>query len=99
MGSLGVLRKTTMVCVPLMSHSVEQLVGDMFQAKNEGADLVEIRLDFLKEFDPVKDLRTIVGCRPLPIVVVYRYVVIINAFRTSSMLTPHTPSYVYHCFS
>ncbi|KAJ0707318.1 putative 3-dehydroquinate dehydratase, Shikimate dehydrogenase (NADP(+)) [Helianthus annuus] len=61
-----------MVCVPLMSHSVEQLVGDMFQAKNEGADLVEIRLDFLKEFDPVKDLRTIVGCRPLPIVVVYR---------------------------
>ncbi|KAF5790684.1 putative 3-dehydroquinate dehydratase, Shikimate dehydrogenase [Helianthus annuus] len=72
MGSLGVLRKTTMVCVPLMSHSVEQLVGDMFQAKNEGADLVEIRLDFLKEFDPVKDLRTIVGCRPLPIVVVYR---------------------------
>ncbi|KAL8231857.1 hypothetical protein R6Q57_001635 [Mikania cordata] len=72
MGSVGVLRNTTMVCVPLMSHSVEQLVDDMLQAKNEGADLVELRLDCLSEFNPDQHLRTIVCNRPLPIIVVYR---------------------------
>ncbi|KAK1432383.1 hypothetical protein QVD17_09279 [Tagetes erecta] len=72
MGSVGLLKNTTMVCVPLMSHSVEQLVCDMFQAKTEGADIVELRLDCLTEFVPEKDLRTIVSSRPLPIIVVYR---------------------------
>lgn len=74
MGSLGVLRNTTMVCVPLMRHSVEQMVGDMYQAKIEGADLVELRLDCLKEFNPQRDLQTLLRNKPLPVAVVYRYV-------------------------
>ncbi|XP_076948340.1 bifunctional 3-dehydroquinate dehydratase/shikimate dehydrogenase, chloroplastic-like [Bidens hawaiensis] len=72
MGSVGLLKKTTMVCVPLMSHSVEHMVDDMVRAKNEGADLVEVRLDCLTAFEPARDLPTIVCNKPLPIVVVYR---------------------------
>ncbi|KAI3669321.1 hypothetical protein L6452_40553 [Arctium lappa] len=72
MGSVGVLRNTTMVCVPLMSHSVEQMVSDMYQAKVEGADLVELRLDCLKEFNHHRDLHTLLRRKPLPVAVVYR---------------------------
>ncbi|KVH92227.1 Aldolase-type TIM barrel [Cynara cardunculus var. scolymus] len=72
MGSVGVLRNTTMVCVPLMSHSVEQMVSDMYQAKVEGADLVELRLDCLKEFNHQQDLQTLLRRKPLPVAVVYR---------------------------
>nr|XP_043615181.1 bifunctional 3-dehydroquinate dehydratase/shikimate dehydrogenase, chloroplastic-like [Erigeron canadensis] len=72
MGSLGVLKSTTMVCVPLMSSSVQQMVNDMYQAKIEGADLVELRLDFLKDFNPKKHLPALICNNPLPVVVVYR---------------------------
>ncbi|KAJ9561640.1 hypothetical protein OSB04_006800 [Centaurea solstitialis] len=72
MGSVGVLRNTTMVCVPLMSHSVQEMVSDMYQAKIEGADLVELRLDCLKDFDHRRDLETLLRRKPLPAAVVYR---------------------------
>ena len=46
-----------MVCVPLMSEYVEKMVGDMFEAQIEGADMVELRLDCLKHFQPKRDPR------------------------------------------
>ncbi|KAL8117047.1 bifunctional 3-dehydroquinate dehydratase/shikimate dehydrogenase, chloroplastic-like isoform X2 [Apium graveolens] len=72
MGSLGVLKYTTTVCAPLMSSSVEEMVSDMFKAKAQGADVVELRLDCLKVFDFRRDLRLILSNRPLPVIVVYR---------------------------
>ncbi|XP_071732300.1 bifunctional 3-dehydroquinate dehydratase/shikimate dehydrogenase, chloroplastic-like [Rutidosis leptorrhynchoides] len=72
MGSVGVLTKTTMVCAPLLRHSVEQMVSDMYEAKIEGADLIELRLDSLMNFDPNRDLPTLLSNKPLPVVVVYR---------------------------
>nr|GLL37254.1 bifunctional 3-dehydroquinate dehydratase/shikimate dehydrogenase, chloroplastic-like [Ipomoea trifida] len=67
MGSVGLLKNTTMVCAPLMAPSVEELINGMYKAKAQGADLVEIRLDSIKDFNPQKDLETLLTNKPLPV--------------------------------
>ncbi|KAK4337764.1 hypothetical protein RND71_042251 [Anisodus tanguticus] len=72
MGSVGLLKNSAMVCAPLMAPSVEQLVHDMLQAKAQGADLVEIRLDAIHNFQPHKDLPLLLTSKPLPVLILYR---------------------------
>uniref|UniRef100_A0A5B6ZQ17 Shikimate dehydrogenase substrate binding N-terminal domain-containing protein n=1 Tax=Davidia involucrata TaxID=16924 RepID=A0A5B6ZQ17_DAVIN len=72
MGSLGMLKNSTMICAPLMSQSIEQIVDDMYQAKAQGADLVEIRLDCINNFQPRQDLEILLQNKPLPVLIVYR---------------------------
>ncbi|KAJ6996139.1 bifunctional 3-dehydroquinate dehydratase/shikimate dehydrogenase [Populus alba x Populus x berolinensis] len=72
MGSVGVLTNSVMVCAPLMAESVEQMVIDMHSAKAQGADVVEVRLDCINEFQPSQDLETIIRNKPLPVIIVYR---------------------------
>lgn len=55
-----------------MAQSVEQMVSDMYQAKAQGADVVEVRLDYIKNFQPRQDLETILRNKPLPVLIVYR---------------------------
>ncbi|CAL9153078.1 unnamed protein product, partial [Musa hybrid cultivar] len=64
--------RMTLLCVPLVSKTVEQMVADMAAAKACGADLVEIRLDHLSNFDPRRDLQLLLDDRPLPALVTYR---------------------------
>ncbi|PKA56668.1 Bifunctional 3-dehydroquinate dehydratase/shikimate dehydrogenase, chloroplastic [Apostasia shenzhenica] len=66
------MAEATLVCVPLVAKSVEQMVGEMAAAKDGGADLVEIRLDHLASFDPRRDLGVLLSSRPLPALVTYR---------------------------
>ncbi|KAL4202573.1 hypothetical protein AMTRI_Chr02g221780 [Amborella trichopoda] len=63
---------TTLLCVPLISHSVEDMLVQMNRAKASGADLVEIRLDHLEAFRPSEDLQRLLRDRPLPALVTYR---------------------------
>ncbi|CAN4110220.1 unnamed protein product [Withania somnifera] len=72
MGSVGSLKNSTMVCAPLMAPSVEQLVHGMLEAKAQGADLVEIRLDAIHNFQPQKDLQVLLKNKPLPVIILYR---------------------------
>ncbi|CAH9087140.1 unnamed protein product [Cuscuta europaea] len=72
MGSVGVLRNSTMVCAPLAAPSVEELITGMHKAKSQGADLVEIRLDCIQHFNPKQDLEMILTNKPLPVLIVYR---------------------------
>ncbi|XWS42672.1 hypothetical protein CRYUN_Cryun16bG0034200 [Craigia yunnanensis] len=72
MGSTGMLNNSIMICAPLMAQSVEQMVKDMHQAKAEGAQLVEIRLDYIKNFQPHQDIQIILKNKPLPVIIVYR---------------------------
>ncbi|KAL0425396.1 UNVERIFIED_CONTAM: Bifunctional 3-dehydroquinate dehydratase/shikimate dehydrogenase, chloroplastic [Sesamum radiatum] len=60
-----------MICAPLMAESVEQMLSDMHQAKMDGADVVEIRLDCISNFQPHRDLKLLLENKPLPVVVVY----------------------------
>ncbi|KAL5712828.1 hypothetical protein ACHQM5_014957 [Ranunculus cassubicifolius] len=64
--------KTTMICVQIMSESVKEIVDEMVEAKMQGADLVEIRLDYIKDFQPMDDLKIILTDKQLPVQVVYR---------------------------
>ncbi|KAL5712830.1 hypothetical protein ACHQM5_014958 [Ranunculus cassubicifolius] len=63
---------STLVCVPLMADSVSQMLIDMEKAKENGADLVELRIDYLKEFNPKHDLQKLIKESPLPTLVTYR---------------------------
>lgn len=72
MGSVGFLKNTTMICAPLMSESVEQMLKDMQKAKAEGADIVEITLDCIKGFQPQTDLEILLKNKPLPVISVFR---------------------------
>ncbi|PIA44593.1 hypothetical protein AQUCO_01700294v1 [Aquilegia coerulea] len=72
MGSLGMTKNSTMICVALEGQSVKQIVYEMIEAKTQGADLVEIRLDYIKDFQPSRDLEILLKDKPLPVVVVYR---------------------------
>lgn len=73
MDNVGVLKDKAMICAPLMCQSVEQVVKDMHMAKAQGADLVEIRLDFVSDLHSQRDLKIILTNKPLPVIIVYRY--------------------------
>ncbi|RWW29858.1 hypothetical protein GW17_00005599 [Ensete ventricosum] len=68
----------TLLCVPLVSKTVELMVADMAAAKACGADLIEIRLDHLSNFDPRRDLQLLLGDRPLPALVAEDFVRLIS---------------------
>ncbi|XP_064972105.1 bifunctional 3-dehydroquinate dehydratase/shikimate dehydrogenase, chloroplastic-like isoform X1 [Musa acuminata AAA Group] len=62
----------TLLCVPLVAKTVEQMMADMAAAKASGADLVELRVDHLSAFLPGRDLPLLLRDRPLPALVTYR---------------------------
>lgn len=68
----GGRRNSTLICAPIIADSVEQMVSQMRKAKELGADLVEARLDFLKDFNPKQHLQTLINNRPLPTLITYR---------------------------
>ncbi|GLT60536.1 hypothetical protein SLA2020_332980 [Shorea laevis] len=55
-----------------MAESVEQMVKDMYEAKAQGADVVEVRLDHINNFKPQEELEIILKNKPLPVIIVYR---------------------------
>ncbi|KAF3440499.1 hypothetical protein FNV43_RR18783 [Rhamnella rubrinervis] len=71
-GNEGIRKNPTLICTPIMAESVEKMVIDSGKAKASGADLVEIRLDSLKFFNPHDDLKTLIRDCPLPTLFTYR---------------------------
>ncbi|XP_062084609.1 bifunctional 3-dehydroquinate dehydratase/shikimate dehydrogenase, chloroplastic-like [Humulus lupulus] len=72
MGSVGMKKASTLICAPLMAKSAEEMVRGMRQAKAQGADVVEIRLDCINNFHPHKDLEIILKDKLLTTLIVYR---------------------------
>ncbi|KAI4301862.1 hypothetical protein L6164_035100 [Bauhinia variegata] len=62
----------TLLCNPLLGTTVNQMVNEMRKAKEIGTDLVEIRLDCLRSFNPRPDLEALIKQSPLPTLVTYR---------------------------
>ncbi|KAJ4749954.1 Shikimate dehydrogenase (NADP(+)) [Rhynchospora pubera] len=62
----------TLVCAALVATTVEEMEKDMARAKSLGADLVEIRLDFLHHLQPDIDLPRLISNRHLPVLVTFR---------------------------
>ncbi|KAK5813744.1 bifunctional 3-dehydroquinate dehydratase/shikimate dehydrogenase, chloroplastic-like [Gossypium arboreum] len=65
-------RNSMLICVPIMAESVDQMLVQMQKAKDFGGDLVELRVDFLKNFVPRQDLAILIKQAPLPTLVTYR---------------------------
>ena len=63
-----------LVCASVAAATVEEALALMAQAKREGADVAELRLDLLDaaRFDAGRDLPALLAARPLPVVVTYR---------------------------
>ncbi|XP_027121145.2 bifunctional 3-dehydroquinate dehydratase/shikimate dehydrogenase, chloroplastic isoform X1 [Coffea arabica] len=68
----GTRRNPTLICAPLMADTVDQMLSLMQKAKLSGADLVEIRLDWLKSFNPRTDITNLIKHCPLPTLFTYR---------------------------
>lgn len=64
----------TLICVPLVARTVEEMVADAVAAAAAGGDLVEIRLDFIEGFRPREHLPLLLRGCPLPALVTYRFV-------------------------
>lgn len=71
--SAGMRKNETLICAPIMGDSVHIMKIYMHKAKVSGADLVEIRLDSLKTFNPFEDLNTLIKDHPLPQLFTYRF--------------------------
>ncbi|KAL8159913.1 hypothetical protein V2J09_001450 [Rumex salicifolius] len=56
-----------------MADSVDQMLAQVRKAKEQGADLVEIRLDYVKNFTPDGDLKTLIKQSVLPTLITYRF--------------------------
>ncbi|KAK6122966.1 hypothetical protein DH2020_043293 [Rehmannia glutinosa] len=69
---VGMRKNQTLICAPLMADTVDQLVELMHKAKLKGADIVEIRLDHLKSFNPQGDIEKLIKECPLPTLFTYR---------------------------
>ncbi|KAG5559983.1 hypothetical protein RHGRI_003313 [Rhododendron griersonianum] len=72
MGSGGIRKNSTLICAPLMGDSIDRMLIDMSKAKSSGADLVEVRLDSLKSFNPRRDIEILIKQCPLPTLFTYR---------------------------
>lgn len=71
----GMRKNPTLICVPIMGESVDKMVVDMGKANASGADLVEIRLDGLKNFNPRENIKTLIKESPVPTLFTYRFVI------------------------
>ncbi|KAI4343243.1 hypothetical protein MLD38_027771 [Melastoma candidum] len=68
----GGRRNSTLICAPVMAESVDQMLSQIRTAKELGADLVEIRIDYLKNFSPKQDLEVLIKQSSLPTLITYR---------------------------
>ena len=73
MGIREIRKNQTLLCAPIMAETVDKMVINMDKAKQSDADLVEIRLDSLKSFNPYEDLKTLIKECPLPTLFTYRF--------------------------
>lgn len=65
-------KKSTLLCSSLTAPTVQGMIDESKEAQMAGADVVEIRLDFLQEFHPEQDLERLLRQIELPSIVTYR---------------------------
>lgn len=72
-GGVEMKRDRTLICAPIMAATVDDMLVDIGRAERLGADVVEIRLDYLKEFDDLrKEIGVLIEGSTLPTLITYR---------------------------
>jgi 3-dehydroquinate dehydratase/shikimate dehydrogenase len=64
--------KRTQLCTSLVAPTIEGMLAEAQEAVANGADIVELRLDYLEQFSPEEDLPRLLKQCPLPAIVTYR---------------------------
>ena len=62
------------ICAALSANTVEGMLAQEVEAKETGADVMEIRLDLIHDFEAKRDLPRLMNARSLPAIITYRYV-------------------------
>lgn len=62
----------TLLCTSLVASTVEGMLAEAQEAVQNGADIVELRLDYLESFSPEADLPRLLKECPLPAIATYR---------------------------
>ena len=70
--SAAVDTSKTLLCTSLTAATVDGMLAEAQEAVAAGADIVELRLDYLENFDAQRDLPPLVTSCPLPVIVTYR---------------------------
>lgn len=60
----------TRLCVPLTASTVDQMIADLDLAASSGADMIELRLDYLHEYDDASLRRLMAEAARFPIEVI-----------------------------
>ncbi|KAG2496617.1 hypothetical protein HYH03_005438 [Edaphochlamys debaryana] len=63
---------TSYITTSVTATTVEAFLAEIQEAAASGVDIIELRLDFLTDFDPERDLERITQACPLPYIVTYR---------------------------
>ena len=63
---------STLLCTSLTAATVEGMLSEAQEAVTAGADIVELRIDYLETFNPQTDLPKLLQECPLPSIVTYR---------------------------
>ncbi len=62
----------TLLCTSLTAKTVDGMLAESQEALAAGADIVEIRLDYIENFNPEADLPRLLETCPLPVIVTFR---------------------------
>lgn len=63
---------STKLCTSLTATTVQGMLAEAEEAKRAGADIVELRIDYLESFSPEADLPVLIQKCGLPAIVTYR---------------------------
>lgn len=62
----------TYVCSSVTADSLEGMLAEIGEATAAGVDIIELRLDFLREFDPETHLKALMEACTIPYIVTFR---------------------------
>jgi 3-dehydroquinate dehydratase/shikimate dehydrogenase len=61
-----------LICTSITADSMEAFLQEIAEASATGVDIIELRLDFIKDFEPMKDLERLMAACSMPYIVTYR---------------------------
>ena len=61
-----------LLCTSITAATVDGALETIQMAKNSGANILELRLDFYHDFEPVQHLHKLMDACTLPYIVTYR---------------------------
>jgi hypothetical protein len=62
----------TLICTSITAPSMDSFLAEMQEATGTGVDILELRLDFIKDFNPEQDLERLMKACTIPYIITYR---------------------------